>query len=170
MQYSRFHYGSNRTRKRVYDASLSADGYCKNMTSPLSWPDLLERLLAGGNLSVEEASSTMSEVISGNASSSQLAAFLVALRAKGETVDEVIGFRDAVLSHAVDLPVNPRALDIVGTGGDKHKTVNISTTASIGRARASRWMSGFSAPAPSAHSSRRCWGCLMPLPHISRRR
>jgi anthranilate phosphoribosyltransferase len=73
----------------------------------------------------------MSEVISGNATPAQLAAFLVALRAKGETVDEVIGFRDAVLSHALELPVNPRALDIVGTGGDQHKTVNISTTASI---------------------------------------
>lgn len=101
------------------------------MTSTHSWAATLETLLSGGNLSVEDAASTMSEVISGNASSAQLAAFLVALRAKGETVDEVIGFRDAVLGHAVELPVNPRALDIVGTGGDKHKTVNVSTTASI---------------------------------------
>lgn len=101
------------------------------MTSTHSWPATLGTLLAGGNLSVEEATTTMSEVISGNATSAQLAAFLVALRAKGETVDEVIGFRDAVLGHALELPVNPRALDIVGTGGDQHKTVNVSTTASI---------------------------------------
>jgi anthranilate phosphoribosyltransferase len=73
----------------------------------------------------------MSEVISGNATSAQLAAFLIALRAKGETVDEVIGFRDAVLEHALALDVSPRALDIVGTGGDQHKTVNVSSTASI---------------------------------------
>jgi anthranilate phosphoribosyltransferase len=73
----------------------------------------------------------MTEVISGEATSAQLAAFLIALRAKGETVDEVIGFRDAVLANAVPLEVSARALDIVGTGGDQHKTVNVSSTASI---------------------------------------
>jgi anthranilate phosphoribosyltransferase len=101
------------------------------MTSTHSWAATLTTLLAGGNLSVDEATSTMSAVISGEATSAQLAAFLVALRAKGETVDEVIGFRDAVLSQARRLEVSPRALDIVGTGGDQHKTVNVSTTASI---------------------------------------
>jgi anthranilate phosphoribosyltransferase len=55
----------------------------------------------------------------------------VALRAKGETVDEIVGFRDAILEHAVSLRVDPMALDIVGTGGDSHGTVNISTMASI---------------------------------------
>lgn len=101
------------------------------MTSTHSWAATLTTLLAGGNLSVEQASSTMSSVMSGEATSAQLAAFLVALRAKGETVDEVIGFRDAILSQARQLDVRPRALDIVGTGGDQHKTVNVSTTASI---------------------------------------
>lgn len=110
---------------------LSADGYCKNMTSPLTWPVLLERLLAGGNLSVEQASQAMSQIVSGDVTSAQLAAFLVALRAKGETVDEVVGFRDAVLEHAIPLHVSDAALDIVGTGGDHHKTVNISSAASI---------------------------------------
>jgi anthranilate phosphoribosyltransferase len=101
------------------------------MTSTHSWPATLTTLLAGGNLSVDEATQAMSEIISGNATSAQLAAFLIALRAKGETVDEVIGFRDAVLDHALALDVSPRALDIVGTGGDQHKTVNVSSTASI---------------------------------------
>ena len=101
------------------------------MTYQHSWSATLTTLLAGGNLSVEEASIVMREIISGGATSAQLAAFLVALRAKGETVDEVIGFRDAVLEAAVPLEVSPRALDIVGTGGDQHKTVNVSTTASI---------------------------------------
>jgi anthranilate phosphoribosyltransferase len=101
------------------------------MTFQHSWPTTLTTLLSGGNLSVDEASVVMTEIISGNATSAQLAAFLVALRAKGETVDEVIGFRDAVLAQAVPLDVSPRALDIVGTGGDQHKTVNVSTTASI---------------------------------------
>ncbi len=61
----------------------------------------------------------------------QLAGFLVALRVKGETVDEIVGFRDAVLEHAVPLPVDPMALDIVGTGGDRFGTVNVSTMASV---------------------------------------
>ena len=101
------------------------------MTSPLSWPEMLERLLAGGNLSSAEASQAMSQIISGDVTSAQLAGFLVALRAKGETVDEVVGFREAVLSHAVPLAIATPALDIVGTGGDHHKTVNISSAASI---------------------------------------
>ena len=101
------------------------------MTETYSWPTTLTDLLAGGNLSVDQATWAMSEIVSGNVASSQLAGFLVALRAKGETVDEVIGFRDAVLAHAVSLDVSSRALDIVGTGGDQHKTVNVSTTASI---------------------------------------
>ena len=101
------------------------------MTSTHSWPATLTTLLSGGNLSVDEATHAMTEVISGNATNAQLAAFLIALRAKGETVDEVIGFRDAVLANAVPLNVSERALDIVGTGGDQHKTVNVSSTASI---------------------------------------
>ena len=69
--------------------------------------------------------------MSGQATPAQLAAFLVALRAKGETVDEIVGFRDAIMDHAVPLDVNPMALDIVGTGGDRFGTVNVSTMASI---------------------------------------
>ena len=80
---------------------------------------------------MDQATWAMSEIVSGNVTSAQLAGFLIALRAKGETVDEVIGFRDAVLSHALQVDVSPRALDIVGTGGDQHKTVNVSTTASV---------------------------------------
>ena len=69
--------------------------------------------------------------MTGKATDAQLAGFLVALRAKGETVDEIVGFRDAILDHAVPLHVDPMALDIVGTGGDRFGTVNVSTTASI---------------------------------------
>ena len=73
----------------------------------------------------------MRQVMSGEATPSQLAGFLVALRAKGETVDEIVGFRDAILEHALPLPVDPMALDIVGTGGDRFGTVNVSTMAAI---------------------------------------
>ena len=96
-----------------------------------SWPNVLSALLSGEDLSVSDAAWSMEQVMLGEATSAQLAGFLVALRAKGETVDEIVGFRDAILDHAVPLAVNPMALDIVGTGGDRFGTVNISTMASI---------------------------------------
>ena len=101
------------------------------MLETQSWPKILNALLDGVDLSVADAAWSMEQIMLGQASSAQLAAFLVALRAKGETVDEVVGFRDAILEHAVPLPVDPMALDIVGTGGDRFGTVNISTMASI---------------------------------------
>ncbi|QNE33950.1 anthranilate phosphoribosyltransferase [Leifsonia shinshuensis] len=101
------------------------------MTEMQSWSSVLTSLLAREDLSVADAAWAMDQVMSGEATEAQLAAFLIALRAKGETVDEIVGFRDAILDHAVPLPVDPMALDIVGTGGDRFGTVNVSTTASI---------------------------------------
>ncbi|MDN4615593.1 anthranilate phosphoribosyltransferase [Leifsonia sp. F6_8S_P_1B] len=101
------------------------------MAPSQSWSSVLTALLAGEDLSVADAAWAMDQVMTGEATEAQLAAFLVALRAKGETVDEIVGFRDAILDHAVPLPVDPMALDIVGTGGDRFGTVNVSTTASI---------------------------------------
>jgi anthranilate phosphoribosyltransferase len=96
-----------------------------------TWPSVFTSLLEGDDLTVADAAWAMEQVITGEATSAQLAGFLVALRAKGETVDEIVGFRDAILDHAVPLDIDPMALDIVGTGGDRFGTVNISTTASI---------------------------------------
>lgn len=96
-----------------------------------SWPEILTSVLSGQDLSVSESTWAMRQVMNGQATPSQLAAFLVALRAKGETVDEIVGFRDAILEAAVPLPVRADVLDIVGTGGDRYGTVNVSTTASI---------------------------------------
>jgi anthranilate phosphoribosyltransferase len=101
------------------------------MTESPSWSSILTSLLSGEDLSVANAAWAMEQVMTGKATSAQLAGFLVALRAKGETVDEIVGFRDAILDHAIPLPVNPMALDIVGTGGDRFGTVNVSTTAAI---------------------------------------
>jgi anthranilate phosphoribosyltransferase len=101
------------------------------MTHELAWPALIDALLARRDLSITEATWAMEQVMTGEATPAQLAAFLVALRAKGETVDEIVGFRDAVLAHAVPLPVPSMAVDIVGTGGDRFGTVNVSTMASI---------------------------------------
>jgi anthranilate phosphoribosyltransferase len=101
------------------------------MLESQSWPNILNSLLDRQDLSVADAAWSMERIMLGEASPAQLGAFLVALRAKGETVDEIVGFRDAILEQAVVLPVNPMALDIVGTGGDRFGTVNISTMASI---------------------------------------
>lgn len=101
------------------------------MPTELTWPAVLTELLAGGDLSIAEAEWAMGRIMSGEATPAQIAAFLIALRAKGETVDEIVGFRDAILAAAKPLPVDPLALDIVGTGGDRFGTVNVSSMSSF---------------------------------------
>jgi anthranilate phosphoribosyltransferase len=102
------------------------------MTRPeRSWSGLLARLLAREDLTTADAAWAMGQVMAGEASAVQLAAFLVALRAKGETVHEVTGLAQEMLAHAHRIDVPGRAVDIVGTGGDMHHTVNISTMASL---------------------------------------
>ncbi|GAT73470.1 anthranilate phosphoribosyltransferase [Microbacterium hydrocarbonoxydans] len=101
------------------------------MAETLTWPDVLTTLLGRRDLSVWESTWAMRQIMRGEVTAAQLAAFLIALRAKGETIDEIVGFRDAILEAAVPLPVSPNVLDIVGTGGDRVGTVNVSTTAAI---------------------------------------
>src|SRR5690242_5934705 len=101
------------------------------MAHSFTWPETIARLLAGEDLSISEATWAMNAVMEGDVTDAQLAGFLVSLRAKGETVDEIVGFRDAILDHALPISVDPMALDIVGTGGDRFGTVNVSTMASI---------------------------------------
>lgn len=96
-----------------------------------TWPEILSHILSGQDLSISQSSWAMEQMMEGVASDAQVSAFLVALRSKGETVDELIGFRESVLSHAVKLPTTSQALDICGTGGDRHNTVNISTASAI---------------------------------------
>ena len=102
------------------------------MPAAPTWPRLLETLIEGSDLSISEASWAMGQVMAGEVTPAQLGGFLVALRIKGETVDEIVGFRDAVLENAVPLDVSPDVLDIVGTGGDPFGAVlNISSAASV---------------------------------------
>jgi anthranilate phosphoribosyltransferase len=97
-----------------------------------SWPGILSALVAGDDLAISDAEWAMRSVMAGEATSAQLAGMLVALRVKGETVDEIVGFRDAVLANSEPLPIGPRALDIVGSGGDPYGAVlNISSIASV---------------------------------------
>ena len=101
------------------------------MSESSSWPGILTSLLDGRDLSVSESTWAMRRIMAGEATPGQIGAFLIALRAKGETIDEVVGFRDAILEAAVPLPVSAEVLDIVGTGGDRFGTVNVSTMASV---------------------------------------
>jgi anthranilate phosphoribosyltransferase len=92
----------------------------------------LQRLLDGRNLSREDARGVMEQVMRGEATPAQIGGFLVALRLKGETADEIAGCAEAMRSHV--LAVRPRRDDLVdtaGTGGDGARTFNISTTAAL---------------------------------------
>ncbi|MFJ5838671.1 anthranilate phosphoribosyltransferase [Streptomyces shenzhenensis] len=96
-----------------------------------SWPDLLSTLLGGRDLSAGDTAWAMDRIMSGEAADAQVAGFLVALRAKGETVEEITGLVEAMYQHAKPLHIPGPAVDIVGTGGDRAKTVNISTMSAI---------------------------------------
>jgi anthranilate phosphoribosyltransferase len=96
-----------------------------------TWPDLLSALLSGRDLQTAEAAWAMEQIMSGDATPAQVAGFVVALRAKGETAAEVAGLVESMLAHAVVVPVDGPALDVVGTGGDRAHTVNISTMAAV---------------------------------------
>jgi anthranilate phosphoribosyltransferase len=96
-----------------------------------TWPDVLSGLVRGEDLSADQAAWAMGEILAGAATPVQIAGFAVALRAKGETVDEMQGLVDAMYRHSTPLSIEGRTLDVVGTGGDRSFSVNISTMAAI---------------------------------------
>src|SRR5687768_15113316 len=94
--------------------------------------EALQRLLEGESLDRSLARTVMGEIMRGEATPGQIGAFLVALRLKGETPDEIAGSAEAMREHV--LPVHPERDDLVdtaGTGGDGAATINISTAAAI---------------------------------------
>jgi anthranilate phosphoribosyltransferase len=97
----------------------------------MTWPTIFTVLLSGQDLGTTESAWAMDQIMSGDASPAQVAGFLMALRAKGETVDEMRGLADTMLAHASRITVAGTTLDIVGTGGDRAHTVNISTMAAM---------------------------------------
>ena len=96
-----------------------------------TWPDVLAGLVKGVDLSADQTAWAMGEILAGAATPVQIAGFAVALRAKGETVEEMQGLVDAMYAHATPLAIPGRTLDVVGTGGDRSFSVNISTMAAI---------------------------------------
>lgn len=105
--------------------------YRYDMTSEPTWPELLTALTQSQDLSLAQAEWAMRQIMSGEVTEAQLGGLLVGLKAKGESVDEILGFRDAVLANATPVSLDRNAVDIVGTGGDRHGTVNVSTMAAI---------------------------------------
>ncbi len=102
------------------------------MTPPNAIQDAIARLVDGHSLTREEARMVMGEIMAGEATPAQIGGFLAALRAKGETADEIAGCAEAMREHVV--PVHPKRSDLVdtaGTGGDGGGTLNISTAAAI---------------------------------------
>jgi len=101
------------------------------MTKVLTWPSILAKLLDGASLDRTEAAWAMTEIMSGESSEAQVGAFMMALRSKGETVEELAGLVDVMLEHSVLLESGDDAVDIVGTGGDLAGTVNVSSMAAV---------------------------------------
>jgi anthranilate phosphoribosyltransferase len=101
------------------------------MTETLTWPQILAQLLEKRDLTRAQASWAMRQIMSGETAESQVGAFMLALRSKGESVEELAGLVDTMLEHAVLLNTGNDALDIVGTGGDLVGTVNVSSMAAI---------------------------------------
>src|SRR5665811_1677291 len=97
----------------------------------MHWPTVLGSLSAGEDLSREDSRAAMAEIMAGEASPAQIAAFIVALRIKGETVEEMTGLVEAMRAAAVTVDVGVPVVDIVGTGGDRSGNFNNSTTASL---------------------------------------
>nr|WP_225957062.1 anthranilate phosphoribosyltransferase [Amycolatopsis lexingtonensis] len=98
---------------------------------PRTWPPLLKQLIAGVDLSADDTAWAMDQIMSGAASPARIAGFAVALRAKGETPEEIAGMAATMLAHARRVELDGPAVDIVGTGGDGSNSVNISTMATI---------------------------------------
>ena len=96
-----------------------------------TWPALLGRLTRGEDLSADDTRWAMRQVMTGDATPAQIAGFVVALRVKGETAQEVLGLAATMLDQATPVSLAGDCVDIVGTGGDGAQTVNISTMAAV---------------------------------------
>ena len=101
------------------------------MTAVTTWPELLGGLVQGRDQDRAATAWAMEQILGGAASPAQLAAFVVALRSKGETVEEITGLADTMIDFATPVEISGPAVDVVGSGGDRSNTVNISTMAAV---------------------------------------
>ena len=101
------------------------------MTEQFSWGHTISQLLAGRSLDESQTAAAMAEIMEGAATPAQIAGFVVALRAKGETTEEIVGLVRSMRSFAQHVDVSGDLLDTCGTGGDRTGTFNVSTAAAI---------------------------------------
>jgi len=93
--------------------------------------EAIETLVSGNSLNFEQAAGSMEEIMSGEATPAQIAAFVTALRIKGETVDEIAGLASVMRDKAIPVKAMPPVVDTCGTGGDNCASINISTAAAF---------------------------------------
>ncbi|MEE9520218.1 MAG: anthranilate phosphoribosyltransferase [Dehalococcoidales bacterium] len=93
--------------------------------------EAIESLVSGRSLTSEQASGVMEEIMGGKATPAQIAAFITALRIKGETADEIAGLARVMLAKAIPVKVTSPVVDTCGTGGDKSSSFNVSTAAAF---------------------------------------
>src|ERR671910_165381 len=98
---------------------------------PDLWPHVLSKIAAGTSLDRDEAAAAMRVVMSGEATPAQVGGLLMALRTKGETVDEIEGLAEATRDLANPVRAGGPVVDTCGTGGDRAGTFNISTIGAI---------------------------------------
>jgi anthranilate phosphoribosyltransferase len=117
------------------ESSLQSAEQQSDLAAYGGWAGVISQLLAGRSLDAQTARVAMNAILSGGATSAQIAGFAVALRAKGETSEELQGLLDAVVAAATTVPLTgdlrDRAIDIVGTGGDHSHSINVSTMAAL---------------------------------------
>jgi anthranilate phosphoribosyltransferase len=97
----------------------------------MNWPELLSSLVRGEDQPAEATAWAMEAILNGDATPAQMAGFVIGLRSKGETVQELTGLADMMIEFATPIEIGGPAVDIVGSGGDRSNTVNISTMAAI---------------------------------------
>jgi len=93
--------------------------------------EAIDSLVSDNSLTFEQAAGVMEEIMSGDATPAQIAAFITALRVKGETVDEIAGLASIMRAKAIPVMATPPVVDTCGTGGDNSSTFNISTAAAF---------------------------------------
>lgn len=97
----------------------------------MTWSSYVDRLESGLDLDAHEISAVMEKILLGQADISDIKTFLIALKNKGETAEEVSALVNQMFEHSAPIAITERAVDTVGTGGDGAHTINISTTAAI---------------------------------------
>jgi len=112
---------------------VTATGVGEQLADLGGWRAILARLTAGEHLPGATAAAAMADILEGGATSAQIAAFCVALRMKGETVEEMTGLLTAMLAYAQPVPLSPDldVVDTCGTGGDRSNSINVSTIAAL---------------------------------------